>query len=55
MKYAFLLLCIISFHVYSQNLEPIKFDGILNTDEWANFPSFDISYEIDPLNQLNFI
>ncbi|MDG2372242.1 MAG: hypothetical protein P8L83_06480 [Flavobacteriaceae bacterium] len=50
MKYAYLFLIISSLQIYCQNSEPINFDGVVNTDEWANFPSFDISYEIQPGN-----
>jgi len=50
MKKARLLLILISLQIYGQNLDPINFDGVVNTDEWSNFPSFDISYEIEPGN-----
>tara|TARA_B100000686_G_C16805908_1_gene990396 strand:+ start:13999 stop:16158 length:2160 start_codon:yes stop_codon:yes gene_type:complete len=52
MRYCHLLLIIISLEIYGQNLEPINFDGIVDIDEWANFPSYDISYEIQPGNNI---
>ena len=52
MQYTYLFLCIISFQLYSQNSEPIRFDGVVNYKEWNNFPSYDISYEIEPGNNI---
>jgi len=49
-KYVYLFLIIFSLQIYGQNSEPINFDGFVNAQEWANFPSYDISYEIDPGN-----
>ena len=52
MKYFYSFLIFISFSLYSQNSEPINFDGLVELKEWKNFPSFDISYEIEPGNNI---
>ena len=52
MKYFYSFLIFISFSLYSQNSEPINFDGLVELEEWNNFPSFDISYEIEPGNNI---
>ena len=38
--------------LYSQNSGPINFDGLVETEEWGGYPSFDISYEIEPGNNI---
>lgn len=53
MKYIYLILIILSLELYSQNSEPINFDGLVETEEWGGFPSFDISYEIEPGNNIS--
>ena len=52
MKYVFFFLILISLELFSQNTEPINFDGIVEVKEWSAFPSFDISYEIEPGNNI---